>query len=197
MLLNPSVEVRAANGVSQVTPETRLFNDCRVVVLAEPITSATVAPLCAQMAALDRVSHDPIHLIINSPGGSVHDGLALIDCIESMKSPVHTVGTGLVASMAAHILAAGENGHRVVTPNAQLMVHQPATVGVGGQVSEVAIALKSMVRLKDLLNGLLANATGKTREQIEQITERDTWLTPEQAVELGIADEISHLDFND
>lgn len=180
---------KTAHGTDWISPETLLY-ERRQVFFTGPVTAESSHQAIVRMAALDQVSHEPISLVIDSPGGDVHAGLALIDCMQGIESPVHTKGIGLIASMGAVILACGAKGERTMAPHASLLVHQPIVTGMGGQASDMEIAVKSTIRLKRTLNELLADAAGVSVSDIDSITDRDTWFTAQEAVEFGLADKV-------
>ncbi len=170
----------------------RLLKD-RIIFLSEDVNQATASLVVAQMLFLE--SEDPdkeIHFYINSPGGSITDGMAIYDTINYIKCPVSTICVGMAASMGAFLLAAGTKGKRFATPNAEIMIHQPLIGGGGitGQTTEIKIHAEHMVRTREKLNRILSERTGKPLEQIEKDTERDNFMTAEQALEYGIIDGI-------
>ncbi|MBO4313238.1 MAG: ATP-dependent Clp protease proteolytic subunit [Desulfovibrio sp.] len=167
----------------------RLLKD-RIILLGEEVTDHLAGLVCAQLLFLE--SQDPekeIYLYINSPGGSVTSGLAIYDTMRYITAPVSTVCMGQAASMGAFLLAAGEKGSRFALPNSQIMVHQPSG-GYSGQATDAEIHVREMLRLKDRLNRLLSENTGKPYEDIVRATERDNFLTPEEALELGLIDRV-------
>ena len=159
----------------------------RIVLLAEPISPEVSGNIISQLLWLDSVSDADIHLYINSPGGSVTDGLAIYDTMQHIRSDVSTVCVGMAASMAAVILASGTPGKRRVLPNAEVMIHQPLG-GAQGQASDILIHAQHLQRTRDTLNRILAEHTGKPVERIRQDTDRDTWLNAREAVEYGLVD---------
>lgn len=170
----------------------RLLKD-RIIFLSEDVNQATASLVVAQMLFLE--SEDPdkdIHFYINSPGGSITDGMAIYDTINYIKCPVSTICVGMAASMGAFLLAAGTKGKRFATPNAEIMIHQPLIGGGGitGQTTEIKIHAEHMVRTREKLNKILSERTGKPLEQIEKDTERDNFMTAEQALEYGLIDGI-------
>ncbi len=170
----------------------RLLKD-RIIFLSEDVNQATASLVVAQMLFLE--SEDPdkeIHFYINSPGGSITDGMAIYDTINYIKCPVSTICVGMAASMGAFLLAAGTKGKRFATPNAEIMIHQPLIGGGGitGQTTEIKIHAEHMVRTREKLNKILSERTGKPLEQIEIDTERDNFMTAEQALEYGLIDGI-------
>lgn len=167
----------------------RMLRD-RVVILDEPVEDKMASILCGQMLFLEQQAPDQeICLYINSPGGVVSAGLAIYDTMNFISCPVSTLCMGQAASMAAILLASGEKGMRYALPNSRIMIHQP-TGGFNGQASDAEIHTKEMVRLKGVLNSILAEQTDQPLEKIAELTERDTFLTAEEALELGIIDMI-------
>lgn len=167
----------------------RLLKD-RIVLLSSEVNDSVSSLICAQLLFLE--SQDPekeISLYINSPGGSVTAGLAIYDTMRFITSPVSTVCMGLAASMGAFLLAAGEPGMRFALPNSQVMIHQPSG-GYRGQASDVEIHAREILRLKERLNRILAQNTGRPYDEVVQATERDNFLTPEEAREFGIIDKV-------
>ncbi len=167
----------------------RLLKD-RIILLGTEINSAVASSICAQLLFLE--SQDPekeINLYINSPGGSVTAGLAIYDTMRYINSPVSTVCMGMAASMGAFLLAAGEKGMRYALPNCQIMIHQPSG-GFSGQATDIEIHARNILKLKAKLNRILAENTGQPYEEVERATERDNFLSPEEAMEFGIIDKL-------
>lgn len=161
----------------------RLLKD-RIVLLSSEVTDAVASLICAQLLFLE--SQDPeqeINLYINSPGGSVTAGLAIYDTMRYITSPVTTVCMGRAASMGAFLLSAGKPGMRFALPNSQIMIHQPLG-GYQGQATDIEIHAREILRIKERLNRLLAEHSGQSYETIVSATERDKFLTPEEALEL-------------
>lgn len=169
----------------------RLLKD-RIIFLSEDVNQTTASLVVAQMLFLE--SEDPdkeISFYINSPGGSITDGMAIFDTMNYIKCPVTTICIGMAASMGAFLLAAGTKGKRFATPNAEIMIHQPLiSGGLSGQTTEIKIHAEHMVRTREKLNRILSERTGKSLEQIEKDTERDNFMTAEQALEYGLIDGI-------
>lgn len=161
----------------------------RIVLLNEPITAAVAGATIAQLLWLDSVGDADIQLYINSPGGSVSDGLAIYDTMQHLRSDVSTVCVGMAASMAAVLLAGGAASKRRILPNAEVMIHQPLG-GTQGQASDILIQAQHMERTCDRLNSILAEHTGRPIEIIRQDTERDNWMTAREAVEYGLCDNV-------
>jgi ATP-dependent Clp protease protease subunit len=162
----------------------------RILFLSEPITAEVTNRLIAQLLLLDADDHQAqIDLYINCPGGSVLDGLAIIDGMHCIQAPVSTICVGQAASMAAWILAAGTKGRRFVTPNAEVMIHQVAA-GFTGQTSDIRIYTQRMIRLQERLVAMLAAWTGQTTERIQQDMQHEFFMTAQEATVYGIADAI-------
>lgn len=162
----------------------------RVVFLGEEVNSATANIVIAQLLHL--AYEDPkkdIKLYINSPGGSVYDGLAIIDTMNYIEPDVQTIGIGLQASMGAMLLSAGAKGKRFALPNSRIMIHQPSS-GTEGKITDQEIALREGVYLKKVLAEMMAKNTGKTLAQVEKDMDRDNWMSAKEAKEYGIIDEV-------
>ena len=167
----------------------RLLKD-RIIIIGAPITDAFAASIIAQLLFLE--SEDPkkdIYLYIDSPGGSIPAGLAIYDTIQYIRPDVSTICMGLAASMAALLLAAGTPGKRYALPHARILIHQPMS-GVSGQVTDIVIHAKEIMRLREELNRIFAKHTGQPVEKIAQDTERDYWMTAEEARAYGIVDKV-------
>lgn len=170
----------------------RLLKD-RIIFLGEDVNPTTASLVIAQLLFLE--SEDPdkeIHLYINSPGGSITDGMGIVDTMNYIKCPVSTICIGMAASMGAVLLTSGEKGKRFATPNAEILIHQPLIGGNGisGQATEIKIHADHMIRTREKLNRLLSDRTGQTLEKIQQDTERDNYMTAQQAVAYGLIDGI-------
>ena len=170
----------------------RLLKD-RIIFLSEEVNSATASLVIAQLLFLE--SEDPdkeISFYINSPGGSISDGMAIVDTINYIKSPVSTICVGMAASMGAVLLASGAKGKRFATPNSEILIHQPLIAGGGlsGQTTEMKIHADHMVKTREKLNKLLSERTGQSLETIEKDTERDNYMTAEEALKYGLIDGI-------
>ncbi len=184
-----SVAKRSSRGTDWSTPASELFAE-RIMFLTGAVTDGMAESIITQLACLDTLEHAPITLIINSPGGSVSAGLAIVDAMTGIESEVHTHAMGIAASMGAMILACGAKEHRTVAPHADVLIHQPLMGGMGGQASDIALAAESIVKKRRQLNRLLSEATGKTEAQIAAATDRNNWMDPEEAVAFGLADRI-------
>ena len=167
----------------------RLLKD-RIIFLGEEVNEVTASLVVSQLLFLE--SEDPnkdIHLYINSPGGSVTAGMAIYDTMQYIKCDVSTICIGMAASMGAFLLAGGAKGKRFALPNAEVMIHQPLG-GAKGQATEIAIAAENILKTRKKLNEMLAANTGKSYDQVCLDTERDHWLSAEEAKEYGLVDEI-------
>jgi ATP-dependent Clp protease protease subunit len=168
----------------------RLLKD-RIIFLGGPVTSDVSNLIVAQMLFLDAEDPDKdISLYINSPGGSVTAGMAIYDTMQYIRSDVQTLCVGLAASMGAFLLAAGSKGKRVALPNAEILIHQPHVSGMGGQVTDVEIHAKQLLRTKENMAKILADRTGQPLERVIDDTERDRFMSAEEAKEYGIVDVI-------
>ncbi|MBE6802762.1 MAG: ATP-dependent Clp endopeptidase proteolytic subunit ClpP [Ruminococcaceae bacterium] len=189
MALVPYVVEQTNRGERSYDIFSRLLND-RIIVLSDEVNDATASIIVAQMLYLE--GQDPekdINFYINSPGGSVTAGLAIYDTMQYIKCDVSTICMGMAASMGAFLFSSGAKGKRYILPNAEVMIHQPLG-GAKGQATEILIAADHIKRTKERLNKILAENTGKSVEEIFADTERDNWLTAEEAVAYGIADKI-------
>jgi len=190
--LVPYVIEQTAKGERSYDIFSRLLKD-RIIFLGEDVNATTASLVIAQMLFLE--SEDPdkeINLYINSPGGSITDGMAIVDTINYIKCPVSTICVGMAASMGAVLLASGAKGRRFATPNAEILIHQPLIGGGGisGQTTEIKIHADHMVKTREKLNKLLSDRTGQSLETIEKDTERDNYMTAEEALKYGLIDGI-------
>ena len=166
----------------------RLLKD-RIIILNGEINDSLANSIVAQLLFLYSENHEDISLYINSPGGVITSGMAIYDTMNFIKSDVSTICIGLAASMAAFILSSGKKGKRYALPNAEVMIHQPLG-GAQGQATEIKIAAEHILKLKDKLNTILAKNTNKPLEKIQNDTERDYFLTSDDALEYGLIDKI-------
>ncbi len=167
----------------------RLLKD-RIIFLGTDVNSHTANLVVAQLLFLQNEdAKKDIYLYINSPGGSVYDGMAIYDTIKYIKNDVQTMGIGLQASMGAFLLSSGTKGKRAILPNAKVMIHQPSS-GTRGKVSDMEIDLKESIKIRKLLNSILAKNTGQKLSRIEKDVDRDYWMDAEEAVKYGIADKV-------
>jgi len=163
----------------------------RIIFITGEINDINANSIIGQLLYLDSQNNNDIFLYINSPGGSVTAGLGIYDTMNYIKSDVSTICVGLAASMGAFLLAAGTKGRRFATPNAEIMIHQPLiSGGLSGQTTEIKIHADHMVKTREKLNKLLSEKTGQSLEQIEKDTERDHYMTAEEALKYGLIDEI-------
>lgn len=161
--------------------------ESRIVFLTGEINSDNANYVVMQLLMLDSINHDDIHLYINSPGGSVSDGLAIIDTMNHIKSDVVTIAIGTAASMAAVILSAGAKGKRLALENTNILIHQ-IMGGVQGQAADIEIAYKHIADLKDRLLDILVKNTGNKKEKIKEDSDRDYWLNTKEAIKYGLID---------
>ena len=189
MPLVPYVIEQTSRGERQYDIFSRLLDD-RIIVLSDEVNDATASLVVAQLLFLEGQDADKdIHLYINSPGGSVTAGMAIYDTMQYIKCDVSTICMGLGASMGAFLLAAGAKGKRYALPNAEIMIHQPSG-GARGQATEIQIVAENILRTRERLNRILAENTGKPIEIIAQDTERDNFMTAEEALEYGLIDKV-------
>ena len=187
--LVPTVIEESNRGERVYDIYSRLLKE-RVVFLGEEVNSATANIVIAQLLRL--AYEDPkkdIKLYINSPGGSVYDGLAIIDTMNYIEPDVQTIGIGLQASMGAMLLSSGTKGKRFVLPNARIMIHQPSS-GTEGKITDQEIMLKEGIYLKKKLIEMMAKNTGKSQAQVEKDMDRDNWMSAEEAKAYGLIDEV-------
>ena len=189
--LVPYVIEQTSKGERSYDIFSRLLKD-RIIFLSEEVNHVTASLVVAQLLFLE--SEDPdkeIYLYINSPGGSITDGMAIVDTINYIKCPVSTICIGMAASMGAVLLASGAKGKRLATPNAEILIHQPLiSGGLAGQTTEIKIHADHMVKTREKLNKLLSEKTGQDLETIEKDTERDNYMTAEETLKYGLIDEI-------
>lgn len=189
MALVPYVVEQTSRGERSYDIFSRLLND-RIIILNDEVNSASAGLVVAQLLYLE--SQDPnkdICLYINSPGGSVIDGMAIYDTIQYIKCDVSTICVGLAASMGAFLLSSGTKGKRFALPNSEVMIHQPSG-GAQGQATDIEIHTKHILHTKKKLNEILAANTGQSIETITKDTERDNFMTAQQAMEYGLIDKV-------
>ena len=188
MNLVPMIVDKELNGERSYDIFSRLLKN-RIILLSGPIDDALANTIVAELLYLDSLNHEDIALYINSPGGAVTAGMAIFDTMNFIKSDVSTICIGMAASMAAFLLACGQSGKRYILPNAEVMIHQPLG-GAQGQATEIKIAAEHILKIKKKLNTILAEKTGKSLRKVEQDTERDYYLSAEEAKEYGLIDQI-------
>ncbi len=187
--LVPNVIVKTRDGERGYDIYSRLLED-RIIFLGEDVNEHTANVVVAQLLHL--ANEDPnkdIQLYINSPGGSVYDGLAIYDTMQFIKPDVQTIGIGLQASMGAFLLSSGTKGKRYLLPNSRVMIHQPSS-GTQGKVTDQEISLREVLRIKDDLSRMMAENTGQKLEKVKADMERDFWMSADEAVKYGIVDEV-------
>lgn len=190
MSLIPMVVEQTSNGERSYDIYSRLLKE-RIVFLTGEVNDTVASLITSQLLFLESEdSEKDIYLYIDSPGGSVTAGLAIYDTMNYIKPDVSTICMGMAASMGAFLLSSGAKGKRMCLPNAEVMIHQPLG-GTQGQASDIKIAAEHILRTKARLNKILAENTGKTIEEIEVDTDRDNWLTAEEAMEYGLIDAIA------
>ena len=192
MALVPNVIEQTGHGERFYDIFSRLLND-RIIVLSDEINSASASVVVAQLLFLDsQDSEKDIFLYINSPGGSISDGMAIYDTMQYVKADVWTICVGMAASMGAVLLAGGAKGKRIALPHSEILIHQPLIGGggLGGQCTDIKIHSDHLYATREMLNRLLAENTGRTVEEIARDTERDHYMTAEEAKEYGLVDKI-------
>lgn len=189
MSLVPYVVEQTNRGERSYDIFSRLLND-RIIFLSEEVNDANASLVVAQMLYLEAQDPDKeIQLYINSPGGAVTAGMAIYDTMQYIKADVSTICIGMAASMGAFLLSSGTKGKRIALPNAEIMIHQPAA-GTQGKVTDMEIDVDRFLKIKERLNHILADNTGKALEEIKRDTERDHWFTAEEAKEYGLVDQV-------
>ena len=187
--INPTILEERQLNVTQMDVFSRLMAD-RIIFLGTEIDDTVANVIIAQLLYLSSQDPEsPITMYLNTPGGSVYDGLAIYDTMQYISNEVQTVCTGLAASMGSVLLCAGEKGKRFALPHSRIMIHQPLG-GAHGQASDIEITAKEILKLKGELYQIIADHSGKTLKQIEKDADRDHWLTAKEAVEYGMIDDI-------
>lgn len=185
----PAINIRSYDGVSSYDIYSLLLKE-RIIMLTGEVTDQLSEIIVAELLYLDAEDPDsPITVYINSPGGSVTAGMAIYDIMQHLKCPVRTIAVGLAASMGAFLLATGTKGYRMAYPNAEIMIHQPLGQ-TSGQVSDLKIMTERFINIKSRLNKILAEKTGKNIAEVEKDTDRDNFLSAQQALDYGLIDEI-------
>ena len=189
MSLVPYVVEQTSRGERSYDIYSRLLND-RIIFLGEEVNATTASLVVAQLLYLEAQDPDKdIQLYINSPGGSVTDGMAIYDTMQYIKCDVSTICIGMAASMGAFLLSAGTKGKRYALPNAEIMIHQPSA-GTQGQITDMAIHLKRLEIVKERMNRILSENTGKSIETVTADCERDNFMTAQEAMEYGLIDQV-------
>lgn len=195
MSLVPMVVEQTSRGERQFDIFSRLLND-RIIVLCDEVNQTTASLVVAQMLFLEgQDAEKDISFYINSPGGSVTDGLAIYDTMQYIKCDVSTICMGMAASMGAFLLASGTKGKRFALPNAEIMIHQPLIAGgqgggLSGQTTDIKIHAEHMVYIRDKMNRMLSEYTGQPLEKLQMDTERDNYMSALEAKEYGLIDEV-------
>ena len=189
MSLVPYVVEQTSRGERSYDIFSRLLND-RIIFLSEEVNDTTASLIVAQMLYLEAQDPDKdIQFYINSPGGSVTAGMAIYDTMQYIKCDVATICVGMAASMGAFLLSAGTKGKRMALPNAEIMIHQPSA-GTQGQITDMAIHLKRLVTIKERMNKILAENTGRTIKEVTDACERDNFMSADEAKAFGLIDKV-------
>ena len=189
MPLVPYVVEQTSRGERSYDIYSRLLND-RIIFLSEEVNDATASVIVAQMLYLEAQDPDKdIQFYINSPGGSVTAGMAIFDTMRYIKCDVATITIGMAASMGAFLLSAGTKGKRMALPNAEIMIHQPSA-GTQGQITDMAIHLKRLQTIKERMNKIMADNTGRSVEEVTAACERDNFMSAEEALAFGLIDKV-------
>ena len=188
MNLIPTVIEKSTNGERAYDLYSRILED-RIILLSGEIDDNLSNIIVSELLYLDSINHEDINIYINSPGGSITSGMAIYDTMNFIKSDVSTICVGMAASMAAFLLSSGKKGKRYSLKNAEVMIHQPLG-GAQGQATEIKIAAERILRIKDKMNKILARNTNKDVKEIEKDTERDYFMTSDEALSYGIIDKI-------
>lgn len=184
----PCIIEERRNPAQTIDIYSRLVED-RIIYMGESFEDDSCNRIIAQLLYLDSLNNNPIRIYINSPGGSVIDGLAIIDTINFIKSPVYTICIGLAASMGAVLLSCGEKGHRIVLPHSRVMIHQVSGF-TGGSLVDMKIDLEQTKRCEQDIYNILANNLDKPYDEIVTLCDRNNWFIGQEAVDLGIADKV-------
>ncbi len=189
-MLIPTVLEKSSDGERAYDIYSRLLKD-RIIMLSGEIDDSLSNIVISELLYLDSLNNDPISIYINSPGGSITSGMAIYDTMNFIKSKVSTVCIGIAASMAAFLLSSGEKGMRYALPNSEVMIHQPLG-GAQGQATEIKIAAERILKLKEKLNTILSHNTNQDIKKIENDTERDYFMSSNEALKYGLIDKILH-----
>ena len=189
MSLVPYVVEQTSRGERSYDIFSRLLND-RIIILSEEVNDTTASLIVAQLLYLEAQDPDKdIQFYINSPGGSVTAGFAIYDTMQYLKADVSTICVGLAASMGAFLLSSGAKGKRIALPNSEILIHQPSG-GFKGQATDIQIHAENILRTKKRLNAILAENTGKTPDEIQEASERDNFMTADEAKDFGLIDNV-------
>lgn len=188
MNLIPSVLEKSSSGERVYDIYSRLLKD-RIILISDEINDSNANVVIAELLYLDSLNHNDISIYINSPGGSVTAGMGIYDTMNFIKSDVSTICVGMAASMAAFLLSSGTKGKRYALPNSEVMIHQPLG-GAQGQATEIKIAAERILKLRDKLNKYLSENTGRDLKTVEKDTDRDNFMSAEEALKYGIIDKV-------
>ena len=191
MYFTPNIIAETSIGFSTYTLHDKMFQRRAVLCLGE-INAELADSIILQLFHLGMESKEEITLYIHSPGGEVNSGMAIYDTIQYIKCDVSTICIGMAASMAAFLLASGTKGKRMALPYSNIMIHQPLAYGLGGQATDILIHAENITKTKQTMNTLLAEMTGKTVEEVTKDTDRDNYMTAQEAKEYGLIDEVIH-----
>jgi len=181
---------RTAKGTSLIPADT-ILQENRIIMLNKEVSSETTNDIIQRLLVLSQQSDKPITFIINTPGGDIQAGLALIDVINACDCPIYTIALGMAASMGAILLAAGEKGKRLISPYSRVMIHEPLLAdGISGNCTTINAAAQSLLKRREQINKMLAEYTGRDMKEIEEATSYDHFMSAEEAKEFGIVDEI-------
>lgn len=190
-LTGPTIEVESAQGVREVSLDTRHLMNRRIFIHGE-ITDVSANEFLSQMLYLEQESDEPITIYINSPGGSVNAGLVIYDCIQSSNLEINIICAGMAASMAAIILAGGQKGHRYILPHSKVMIHEPLlSSGLGGSATSIKNISDSILETREIVNSILAKHTGKSLNEVNQATSFDNYMNADEAIAFGLCDAIT------
>ena len=186
----PMVVEQTSRGERSYDIYSRLLND-RVVILSDEVNDQTASLIVAQLLYLEAQDPDKdIQFYINSPGGSISAGMAIYDTMNYIKCDVSTICIGMAASMGAFLLSSGTKGKRIALPNSEIMIHQPLTSGVQGQATDIKIRADHIIRTRERINRILCETTGQTMEVMDKATDRDNFMSAQEALEFGLIDKI-------
>ena len=190
-MILPNIEVESAHGIREISLITRHLSN-RNIFLTGEINAELANGFLAQLLYLEGESDEPINIYINSPGGEVNAGLMIYDAIQGSRLTINMICTGMAASMAAILLTGGQKGRRYILPHSKVMIHEPLIAGgVGGSATSIHNISESILKTREICNGILAEHTGKTLEEINQATSYDHYMTADEAIEFGICDAIT------
>lgn len=189
--LNPTIEVESARGIREIALKTRHFMDRKIFLTGE-INAEMANAFLSEILFLEQEPTKPVTIYINSPGGEVNAGLMIYDVIQGSGLEINMVCTGMAASMAAILLAGGKKGHRYILKYSKVMIHEPLiTRGVGGSATSIKNISESILETRKLVNGILAEHTGKTMEAIDEATSFDNFMNAEEAIAFGLCDAVA------